>query len=63
MTADLKLINVPLTSKVGVENQRMVINKHARIQCNESAKKQNKKKKQKNKTKTKTKPFERLFTK
>ena len=29
---------IPLTSKEGLENQRIVIQKHARIQCNESAK-------------------------
>ena len=28
---------IPLTSKEGLENQRIVIQKHARIQCNESA--------------------------
>ena len=29
---------IPLTSKEGLENQRIAVQKYARIQCNESAK-------------------------
>ena len=34
------LFYVPLTSEEGLENQRIAIQKHARIKCNESAKKE-----------------------